>query len=148
MKRAIEARRRAILLPALLFTIPSLAFAQGRGADPAAVQERINAEIDQVIEELQLSEDEAEVTRTVLQDGADARMEYMQEVRASGQRPDRETFQEKMSEIDAATEEMLAQYLSEEKMQAFRELREKRRTEARAQRGRRGQGRGQGSGGP
>ena len=135
-----RATRPVFLVPLLLVFLPALSLAQGRG-DPAAIQERVNAEIDQVIDELDLSEDEAEVTRTILQDGADARIEYMQEIRSSGVRPDRQAMREKMEEIDATTEDMLGQYLSAEKMQEFREIREKRREEARAQRGqRRGQG--------
>lgn len=140
MTRAIQSgprtARMAFLLPALLLGLPVLALAQGRG-DPAAMQERINAEIDQVIEELELTEDEAEVTRAILEQGAQERIAVMREMRSAGGQPNREEMREMMAEADLATEEMLAAFLSEEKMQAFREIREKRREEARAQRGQR-----------
>lgn len=135
---------RAALMAILFLGLPGLALAQGRG-DPAAMQERVNAEIDLVIEELELTEDEAEVTRTILEEGAQARIAVMREIRSSGERPDRQAMQETMAELDQTTEDMLAEFLSEEKVQAFRQLREERRAEARAQRGQ-GQGRRQGGG--
>lgn len=128
-----HANRLASLVTVLLLGLPALGFAQGRG-DPAAIQERINAEIDQVVEELELNEEEAEVTRTVLEHGAQERISVMREVRSSGGQMDRQAVGETMREIDQTTEDMLAEFLSEERMQAFREIREKRRAEARAQR--------------
>jgi len=134
--------RLAMLMSVLLLALPGLALAQGRG-DPAAMQERIDAEIDQVIEELELNEDEAEVTRAILREGSQERIAVMREMRSSGGPPDRQAMREAMDEMDLTTEAMLAEFLSDDQMQAFREVREKRRTEARAQRG---QGRGQGQG--
>ena len=124
----------AWLVPILLIGFPGLSLAQGRG-DPAAMQKRMDEEIDQMIEALELSEEEAEVTRAILEDSARERIARMREMRSSGERPDFEAMREAMEEIDLSTEAMLAEFLSEETMQAFRELREKRRAEARAQRG-------------
>lgn len=131
-----RARRLVYLTPVLLIGLPAFAFAQGRG-DPAAIQERIDQEIDGIITELDLNEDEAEVTRTVLEHSAQERIEAMREMRSGGARPDRQLMRERMEEIDLTTEELLAEFLSEEKMQAFRTYREQRRAEARAQRGQR-----------
>jgi hypothetical protein len=132
----------ALSVAVLLLATPDLATAQGRG-DPAAIQKRISQEIDAVIEELELTDEEAAITRTILLDGAEQRIELMREMRSAGGQFNREAMRESMETIDLATEDMLGEFLSEEKMREFREIRERRREEARARRG--GRGRGPGS---
>lgn len=129
--------RVALSTAALLLALPGLGLCQGRG-DPAAMQERINREIETVIDQLELTEEEADITRTILADGARQRIELMREMRSGGGQPDFRALRESMAEIDLATEELLGEFLSEETMKEFREIREKRREEARSRREARG----------
>ncbi|PQA58298.1 hypothetical protein [Siphonobacter curvatus] len=109
-----------------LLLATTLTFAQGEmGRSP---EERAQRQTEQLTKQLNLSADQAAKVKTL----SDERMKQMQEMRASGARPDRQ----KMQELQENYEAKLKPILSTEQWTQYEKMREEQRNRMRE--GRRG----------
>jgi C4-dicarboxylate-specific signal transduction histidine kinase len=104
-------------------------FAQGRSFDPERMQERMEAQIEDTIQHLGLTEEKADLVRPILQASMEKRMALMKN------RQDRQAMRAKMQEIDKETETELANVLSDEEMTTYKKLQEERRSQRPGHRG-------------
>ena len=103
--------------------------AQGQGFSPERMQARMEANIEDTIQQLGLTEEKADLVRPILQASMKKRMAVMKN------RPGREAMRTKMQEIDKDTETELANVLSDEEMKAHKKLQEERRSQRPRNRG-------------
>ncbi|MEJ2151865.1 MAG: hypothetical protein P8Y29_02670 [Gemmatimonadota bacterium] len=127
---------RTLLLAAVLLGVAIPATAQERGkrggppGDPAA-------HIDQLIEELGLSSDQASQVRPILEESMDQRRALFEGARAGRGHPDRSQMQALRAEMDAIREQtdaQLTEVLTADQMAQLREIRASRQARHRAHR--------------
>jgi hypothetical protein len=111
-----------------LWLAPAM-LAQGQGFSPERMQARMEANIEDTIQQLGLTEEKADLVRPILQASMEKRMAVMKN------RSGREAMRTKMQEIDKGTETELANVLSDEEMKAYKKLQEERRAQRPRNRG-------------
>ncbi len=126
-------RRLALLLALALVASLWLApwtFAQGRMGDPEQMKQRMAARTDTLVKHLDLTEEQEEPVRAILDAHNTKRMEFMAEARESGSFGG---MREKMAALQEETETKMAAVLSEKQMVVYKQFIE----DQRGQRGRR-----------
>ena len=127
---------KTLLALAVMLSVAIPATAQERGkrmgppGDPAA-------HIDQLIDELDLSTDQASQVRPILEESMNQRHALFEGAGADGGRPDRSQMQAMRGEMEAIrdrTDAQLAEILSADQMTRFREFSASRQAEHRAHR--------------
>jgi Spy/CpxP family protein refolding chaperone len=127
---------RTLLLVAVMLGVAIPATAQERGkkggphGDPAA-------HIDQLIDELDLSTDQASQVRPILEESMNQRRALFEGARTGQGRPDRSQMQALRPEMEAIREQtdaQLAEVLTADQMAQLREIRASRQAEHRAHR--------------
>ena len=126
----------ALALVASLWLAP-LTAAQGRMGDPAEMQKRMTAQTDTLLQKLDLTAEQEEPVRAILEARNTKRMELMESARASGSRMG---LREDMAALNEETAMKLGEVLTDNQMTVYNTFMEE-------QRGRRGGRRGGRSGG-
>ncbi|HMB93023.1 MAG TPA: hypothetical protein VKP65_19390 [Rhodothermales bacterium] len=124
----METRIRTILKYGLALLLMSLwlapaTFAQGQRPSPERMKARMEANMEDTIQQLGLTDEKAALVRPIFQSSMEKRMEMMKN------RQDREAMRTKMLELDQETETELAKVLSDKEMKAYKKLREERRAQ-------------------
>lgn len=126
---------KTLLTVVIMLTAAVPATAQHRGkhspqGDPAA-------HIDKLIDELDLSADQASQVRPILEEGMNQRRALFEGAHTDGGRPDRSKMQALRGEMEAIgeqTEVQLAEILTADQMAHFRDIKASRQAEHRAHR--------------
>ena len=134
-------KRVAMVFVLFAFVATPAAFAQGGGSQN--MEERMKAQIDEVVKALALSEEKSVQVRGILEEESRERMTIFQG--SQGQdRNARRMMREEMNELGERTNEKLAAVLSEEEMEKYtkiqKEMQERRRAQFGGRRGGRGGG--------
>ena len=134
----LHTRRLPLVLLLLLagFTSPAL----GQRAGGQNMEERMQAEIEAVMDSLALSEEKDVQVRAILAEDLQERTSLMQDLRGQN-RDARAAMREKMTALDAQTDEKLEAVLSAPEMEKYTRVRDELRE---SQRGRPGGGQGRG----
>jgi len=128
-------RRAAILLVLVLVAtlwLTPQAFAQGRGFSPEQMKERMAAQTQDLIKQLNLTADQKAPVDSILAQQNDKRLEMFTKARESGS--GMQGMREQMMALDEETASTLSEVLTPDQLTKYKEIREAQA----AQRGRRG----------
>lgn len=141
MNPALFTKRVASLVMLVLLLSASPALAQRQGGQN--MQERLKAQIDEVVKGLALSEEKEVQVRGILEEQAKERATIFQGFQGQD-RNARQMMREEMNELNKRTNEKLSAVLSEEEMKNYEkiqaEMRERQRSQFGGRRGGRGAG--------
>ena len=123
-------RTRVALFVAVMLCSGFLTTAHGQGFGGQNMEERLKAQIDEVMTAMALAEEKDVEVRLVLEEEMTQRMSIMQGFQGQG-RNARAAMREEMTALEKKTEEKLKAVLSEEEMEKYAkiqsEIRERRR---------------------